>query len=91
MKNNFSLAGLEKLFKRSYSLVYFIAISGFLAFTILSTIAIINDSGRTDSAEIQPISGSFDQATIDALKQLEASSGSDEPLPQNQRTNPFSE
>lgn len=81
----------KRFFWTHYLIVFFVIAAGTIAIAIFSLISIINNSSKVDEYDTSS-NISFDQATIDRIKNL-----SDDPtkdkfeLPTDQRSDPFME
>lgn len=90
MKNSINIAQITRPFtqfmRRFHTLLFFLLVSGGLFVAILMLMSIIGVSSTTASSSDTTISGQFDTATIQQLKQKSVPAA-----PQGKRTNPFFE
>lgn len=90
MKNNINLTSFIKGFagfiRRFHTLLFFLVVSGGLFVAILMLLSIISLSSTTASNSNQTIDGTFDEATIQRVKQ-----DSTEQITPGPRQSPFVE
>lgn len=95
MKNSLSIDQIRQsigsFFARYHGILYFIVVASMLGFAILTVLGIIETSGDTNAKNVQPVSGAFDESTIDKLKQLNTTNQQRPLTLPNGRVNPFSE
>lgn len=80
---------LANFLKRFHAILYFVLVGIGIGICMITIISIINLSSQADATS-EAISSTFDQKTIDRIRQLESRDNTTPiDIPTNQRTNPF--